>query len=63
MFSIVRTEYLAWHGVGLNRGFARTGVEEGGEGESEIGDEFVRDQATKNPRSLLCIRHAGGRFC
>lgn len=23
MFSIVLAEYLAWHGVGLNRGFAR----------------------------------------
>lgn len=62
MFSIVLAEYLAWHGVGLNRGFARVRRDTEG-GWSEIGS--YHDDDTKNLRFLslsLCVRH-GGRFC
>lgn len=48
MFSIVLAEYLAWHGVGPNRGFARVrrGTEGGG-GQYEIGSHDDDDD-TKN---------------
>ena len=59
MFSIVRNEYLAWHGVGLNRGFTR------GKGGGQHGDGLVRD-GTKIHGFLslslslsLCVRHTG----
>ena len=61
MFSIVRNEYLAWHGVGLNRGFTR------GKGGGQHGDGLVRD-GTKIHGFLslslslslsVCVRHTG----
>ena len=61
MFSIVRNEYLAWHGVGLNRGFTR------GKGGGQQGDGLVRD-GTKIHGFLslslslslsVCVRHTG----